>query len=70
MEVVEPITHQFKVCVPGWCKQYVLKVGGEKVQPVIDKGYAVIPANGKPRATVDLLIESASYSNVHSLLNV
>lgn len=57
IEAETPISHQLKVRVPGWCKQYMLKVDGKKVQPVNDKGYAVIPANGKTQAIIELEME-------------
>ncbi len=57
VEAEQPLKQQMKVRIPAWCKAYVLKVDGKKAQPTLDKGYAVVEANGKNKATVLLEME-------------
>lgn len=43
--------------IPGWCKDYTLSVDGKKVQPDLQKGYAIVPANGKKKQTLVLQLQ-------------
>lgn len=57
VEAGKPMTNQLKVRIPAWCKQYVTKVDGKKQQLQMDKGYAVVPPNGKNSMTLVLEME-------------
>ena len=57
VEAGQPISQKLKMRIPGWCRQYTIKVDGKKVQPILDKGYAVVEPNGKRQTTVVLEME-------------
>ncbi|MEE0691216.1 MAG: glycoside hydrolase family 127 protein, partial [Bacteroidaceae bacterium] len=57
VEARQPISQKLKMRIPGWCRQYTIKVDGKKVQPILDKGYAVVEPNGKRQTTVVLEME-------------
>ncbi len=43
-----------KLRIPGWCKEYSILVNGEKAEPVMDKGYAVLGRKWKDGDVIEL----------------
>jgi DUF1680 family protein len=54
VESQKSLTVPLMLRIPGWCKDYTLRVDGKKVKPDMQKGYAVVPANGKKKQSVVL----------------
>jgi DUF1680 family protein len=43
-----------KLRIPGWCKEYTVSVNGKKVEPEMNKGYAVLQRKWKDGDVVEL----------------
>ena len=48
---------QVRLRIPGWCKEYAVSVNGKAVEPVVDKGYAVLDGKWKDGDAIDLTLE-------------
>ena len=42
VSAVRPLKKDFRLRIPGWCKEYSVLVNDEPVEPKIDKGYVVL----------------------------
>ena len=48
---------QLRLRIPGWCKQYAVSVNGQVVEPVVEKGYAVLEGKWKDGDFIDLALD-------------
>ena len=48
---------QVRLRIPGWCKQYRVSVNGNKVEPMVEKGYAVLDGKWKDGDVIDLTLD-------------
>ncbi len=48
---------EIRVRIPGWCKGYSISVEGKEMEPIVEKGYAVL--NGKWREGDEIILELA-----------
>ncbi len=49
-----PVKTQLRLRIPGWCKDYSLKVNGETCEAPVEKGYAVIDGRWKDGDVVEI----------------
>ena len=42
-----PVKTEIRLRIPDWCEQWMVEVNGEAYEPVVEKGYAVIPGTWK-----------------------
>ena len=50
----ESVKTQLRLRIPGWCRQYAVSVNGTAVEPVVEKGYAVLDGKWKDGDVIDL----------------
>ena len=55
-----PVKTQLRLRIPAWCKSWTLSVNGEALEPVIEKGYAVIDRIWKDGDEVSLNMDMAA----------
>ena len=48
---------QVRLRIPGWCRQYAVSVNGQAVEPVVEKGYAVLEGKWKDGDVIDLAMD-------------
>jgi len=49
-----PAEFCLRLRIPGWCRQYGIKLNGEQIQPPVEKGYAILRRQWKPGDTIEL----------------
>lgn len=54
---VQKFKKEIRVRIPDWCPSYTVTINGKPVQPVVEKGYAVLHRNWKSDDTIALALD-------------